>query len=83
MPPELFFAVFAISVPYLTPIAARSISSAETYASASRSALFESLGNPSVESVQAACILALHDWGIGNLDRAWILSSTSVFVLYP
>ena len=51
------------------------MSSAEVYASASRAALFESLANPSLESVQAACILALSDWGAGALDCAWILSS--------
>lgn len=79
-PPELYYAVFAISVPYLNPAAARMVAPAETYAAAARAALFESLSNPSLESVQAACILSLYDWGVGALDRAWILSSKFRFL---
>ncbi|KAK4701830.1 hypothetical protein P7C70_g4392, partial [Phenoliferia sp. Uapishka_3] len=78
LPPELYLAVFAVVTPYLTSSAAATTHTPEVFASAARAHLFASLDKPSVETVQACCLLALSDWGLGELNRAWTLSSLAI-----
>jgi hypothetical protein len=69
-------------VPYLSSAAARATHSAEVFAAAGRAHLYEALNNATLETVQACCLLAMADWGCGELNRAWTLSCrSSVFPL--
>lgn len=61
--------------PYLASSVASSTHRPEVFAAASRAHLFAALDKPTIETVQACCLLALSDWGLGELNRAWTLSS--------
>ncbi|KAM0754705.1 hypothetical protein T439DRAFT_345555 [Meredithblackwellia eburnea MCA 4105] len=78
LPPELYFAVFAVVTPYLSPADAATSQRAEVLAASSRAHLFNALDKPTIETVQACSLLALSDWGQGELERAWTLSSLAI-----
>lgn len=78
-PPELYLAVFAISVPYLSPTSQRQTHTAEVFASSARKWLWDGIKEPNLERVQAAALLALVDWGRGEMARAWNLSGSFPF----
>ncbi|SCZ96074.1 BZ3500_MvSof-1268-A1-R1_Chr8-1g09986 [Microbotryum saponariae] len=75
LPAELYLSVFAVVAPYLH---SDSTHSSETFAAAARFYLYSSMKDPSVETVQACTLLAIADWGLNELSRAWILSSLSI-----
>ncbi|ORY88663.1 hypothetical protein BCR35DRAFT_350894 [Leucosporidium creatinivorum] len=78
LPPELFLAVYASVVPYLPPTSAKLTHSAEVFAEAGRQHLYHSMHEARLETVQACVLLALCDWGMGELSRAWALSCLSI-----
>ncbi|KDE05102.1 hypothetical protein MVLG_04542 [Microbotryum lychnidis-dioicae p1A1 Lamole] len=75
LPAELYLSVFAVVAPYLH---SDSTHSSETFATAARFYLYSSMKDPSVETVQACTLLAIADWGLNEMSRAWILSSLSI-----
>jgi len=78
LPPELYLAIFASVAAYLPPDQAVKCTTVEGFAGPARAHLFDKIGEPTVESVQAAVLLALVDWGQGELSRAWTLSAMAL-----
>ncbi|BGP04151.1 Zn(2)-C6 fungal-type domain-containing protein [Rhodotorula toruloides] len=87
IPPSLYYAVFALASSYISPSSPFASSlppnATETYARAARTHLvrdvfLDGTGGLSVENVQSAAILALVDWGAGQLDRAWMMSALAL-----
>ncbi|GAA5908523.1 hypothetical protein JCM5296_004783 [Sporobolomyces johnsonii] len=79
LPPALYLAVFALSSSYLPPSSAPATHSPSVWAEAARAHLWEEVEKlPTVETVGAAVIGALVDWGTGQLNRAWVLSSLAL-----
>ncbi|GAA5953674.1 hypothetical protein JCM10213_000565 [Rhodosporidiobolus nylandii] len=82
IPPALYLSVFALATAYLPPEAAKETHLSAVWAKAARAHLMEEVlsGKATVETVQAAVLCALSDWGAGELDRAWMLSGLSLTV---
>ncbi|GAA6016645.1 hypothetical protein JCM10207_000132 [Rhodosporidiobolus poonsookiae] len=82
IPPALYLSVFAIASAYLPPASAVHTHSTEVWAQAARAHLMDEMlsgeGQAGLETVQAAVLCALSDWGRGELTRAWLLSSLSL-----
>ncbi|GAA5905646.1 uncharacterized protein JCM6883_005395 [Sporobolomyces salmoneus] len=77
--PTLYLAVFALASSYLPPSAAVSTHPPRVWAEAARAHLWADIErSPNLETVQAAIIGVLVDWGAGELNRAWIISSIAV-----
>lgn len=87
IPPALYYAVFALASSYIPPSSPLAASlpsnAADTYARAAQTHLVRdvfldetatSAAGLSVENAQSAAILAIVDWGAGQLDRAWMMS---------
>ncbi|KAK4047806.1 hypothetical protein OIV83_005148 [Microbotryomycetes sp. JL201] len=75
---ELALALFAVTVPYLPPAVAAELSDARAFAAAARWHLHLAMQAPTLQTVQAACLLAITDWAHGQLHRAWTLSALSL-----
>ncbi|GAA5947842.1 hypothetical protein JCM3765_001107 [Sporobolomyces pararoseus] len=77
--PTLYLAVFALASSYLPPSVAVSTHPPSAWAEAARGHLWAEVDKtPNLETVQAAIIGSIVDWGAGELDRAWIVSSIAV-----
>ncbi|KAM0787161.1 hypothetical protein ACM66B_006411 [Microbotryomycetes sp. NB124-2] len=75
---ELCLALFAVTVPYLPPVIAADVDAATDFAAAGRWHLHLAMQAPTLQTVQAACLLAVADWAQGELHRAWTLSALSL-----
>ncbi|GAA6012720.1 hypothetical protein JCM11491_002541 [Sporobolomyces phaffii] len=79
IPPPLYLAVFALAASYLPPSVAVSTHPPSVWAEAARAHLWTEIEKtPNLETVQAAIIGSIIDWGAGELNRAWIVSSIAV-----
>ena len=86
LPPALYLAVFALAASYLAPDSplARSTHAPHVFAHAARAHLMRDVllggaaGGVTLETVQAAVLLVLFDWGAGALARAWTLSALAL-----
>ncbi|GAA5932299.1 uncharacterized protein JCM15063_001183 [Sporobolomyces koalae] len=77
--PSLYLAVFALSSSYLPAAVAPSTHLPAVWAQAARAHLWAEIDKtPSLETVQATIIGVIIDWGAGEMNRAWIMSSIAV-----
>lgn len=68
--------MFALASSYLPPAVGVSTHPPAVWADAARAHLWADIEkSPNLETVQAAIIAVLIDWGAGELNRAWIVSS--------
>jgi hypothetical protein len=65
-------------LPYASAACSRTTHSSSEFAEAGRAHLYEELSDPTVDTVQTCCILALVDWGQGEIERAWTMSGASL-----
>ncbi|GAA6030622.1 hypothetical protein JCM8097_006242 [Rhodosporidiobolus ruineniae] len=82
IPPALYLSVFALASAYTPPSSSSSTHPPEVWAAAARAHLVEEVmqGRATVETVQAAVLCALSDWGAGEVRRAWMLSGLSLTI---
>ncbi|GAA6061239.1 hypothetical protein JCM10212_002698 [Sporobolomyces blumeae] len=79
IPPSLYLAVFALASSYLSPSVSHSTHPPGVWAEAARAHLWAELERaPNLETVQAAIIGSIVDWGAGELNRAWISPGLAV-----
>ncbi|GAA5831578.1 hypothetical protein JCM11251_000756 [Rhodosporidiobolus azoricus] len=89
VPPALYLSVFALSTSYLPPSSptARATHSPEVWARAAKTHLMEEIlaaggeggkGRIGLETVQAAVLCAMWDWGAGEMERAWNLCNLAL-----
>ncbi|GAA5879755.1 hypothetical protein JCM16303_004163 [Sporobolomyces ruberrimus] len=79
IPPPLYLAVFALTSSYLPPSVVNATHHPALWAEAARNHLWTAIeGNPTLETVQAAVLGIMIDWGAGDLEKAWIVSSIAI-----
>ncbi|KAK4047284.1 hypothetical protein OIO90_006245 [Microbotryomycetes sp. JL221] len=79
---ELLSAVFAVATPYMPPGSGLTPLDARSFAAIGRNHIQQRLDQPTLAMVQALCLLAVADWGQGELKRAYILSGLALTIAF-